>query len=134
MLPYYHRIVGLKFLVLVLDRWFAFRRQEIPSARDARSTLATRSPSTRLVRLPSSLKVSEDTMPSKKVSVVKQSPSSGRRPRLPRRSSLKLSALNANARECYHSSDARLSSSVRRRVERMKAMVRSDKLLVVITE
>jgi hypothetical protein len=90
----YHHYICLNMIHRLIRKLFTFTHYRSTSLRLVRPfvlvrsvvvTLPTRSPNTRPVKPPSSLKVSVVTTVSKLVMVVKPSPFSTRRPRLPKR-------------------------------------------------
>ena len=110
-------------MVRAPTRWWNFRstspsRSEL-TAESARSTPFTRSRSTRRVKLILSDRVKEDMLPSKRGSVVRPSPSSERRQRLPRRLLSSLNVLLARQEDWTPLSVASHSFSERRMLLRV---------------
>lgn len=102
------------------------------TARSVRNTSFTRSPSTRRVRILLSDKEREDMIWSRKVSEVRPSPSSERRPRPPRRSLSSLNALPARPVDSTPSSVASHSFSERRISQRVAQSSEHDAFIALI--
>merc|ERR1712226_1309490 len=98
-------------------KWFKSRNLGTPTAvtETVSPTNNTESPNTKKEKNPRLPKVEEDTMPNRKVSVVKKNQSKRENTKLPRKSLSDWSASNANREDSKSSADVNTSNSKRKR-------------------